>query len=140
MFKKMLYFRTEATIGDDDATADSVMFDSANFLGAQPTGDSALTLYFKNIVRTHEYPGPHDTDSAVHLVNSGGFNEGDNVTLNLTTANTHKKVLAEIMQGIAESNESVIVIADDLSGNTTYITDGIADVGTIDVQKVWVAS
>ena len=44
---KFLYFRTEATDANDDATGDSALFPASSLMGMQPTADSSLTLYFK---------------------------------------------------------------------------------------------
>jgi hypothetical protein len=134
--EKFLYFRTEATIGDDDATGDSALYPLSSFLGAEPTADSTLTLRFKNMVRTHGFPGPHDGDSNVTAV----FNQADSVQLTLTAANTHKDALAEIMDKINSSRRAMITIGDDLTGNTEYITDKINAVATISVLPVFVAS
>ena len=42
-----LYFRTQATLGNDDAVADSGLFPVSSFLGMHPTSDNNLTLFFK---------------------------------------------------------------------------------------------
>ena len=45
--ERYLYFRTEATDANDDATGDSACWPASSLMGMQPTADSALTLYFK---------------------------------------------------------------------------------------------
>ncbi len=45
--EKYLYFRTQATIGDDDDSAQSACFPLSSFVGMHPTSDTALTLFFK---------------------------------------------------------------------------------------------
>ena len=49
--EKYLYFRTEATDANDDATGDSACFPASSLMGMQPTADDALTLYFKSMLR-----------------------------------------------------------------------------------------
>ena len=49
--QKYLYFRTEATDANDDATGDSALFPALSLMGMQPTSDTALTLYFKSMLR-----------------------------------------------------------------------------------------
>jgi len=44
MREKYLYFRTEATDGDDDAAGDSACFPASSLTGMQPTNDDALTI------------------------------------------------------------------------------------------------
>ena len=45
--EKYLYFRTQATIGDDDAASDSACWPLSSFLGMHPTADDTLLLHFK---------------------------------------------------------------------------------------------
>ena len=40
--QKYLYFRTEATDANDDATGDSALFPASSLMGMQPTSDTAL--------------------------------------------------------------------------------------------------
>ena len=47
--EKYLYFRTQATIGDDDDIAQSVMHPASSFVGGYPTSDTALTLTFRSM-------------------------------------------------------------------------------------------
>ena len=44
--EKYLYFRTTATLADDDDTAQSLVVKASDFRGGQPTSDTAVTLYF----------------------------------------------------------------------------------------------
>ena len=45
--EKYLYFRTQATIGDDDDAAQSACFPLSSFVGMHPTADDTLALHFK---------------------------------------------------------------------------------------------
>ena len=109
MAQKYLYFRTEATDANDDATSDSACWPASSLIGMQPTGDSTLTMYF-----------------SVDDVTSS-------VVLNLTTANTHLVAIHTIVNVISsDSSPSIIVVANDDSGGTNYLEgSGIASCGTI---------
>ena len=130
MQENYLYFRTEATDANDDATGDSACFPASSFAGMQPTSDTALTLYFKPIVRYH--PGG-SADSSANLANH------DSVILNLTTANTHLVAMQKIIQAInGPSATGLIIIANDDSGGTNYLKNsGITSCGTITVQAAY---
>ena len=43
---KYLYFRTTATIADDDNKIDSACWPASSLTGMHPTSDTLLTLYF----------------------------------------------------------------------------------------------
>ena len=58
--KKYLYFRTEATDANDDAAGDSALFPASSLTGMQPTSDTALTLYFKSMLRGSGNEGAAD--------------------------------------------------------------------------------
>ena len=109
MAQKYLYFRTQATDAADDGTSDSACFPASSLVSMQPTGDSALTMYF-----------------SVDNVTSS-------VVLNLTTANTHLAAIHTIANVISsDSSPSIIVVANDDSGGTNYLEgSGIASCGTI---------
>jgi hypothetical protein len=104
MSANYLYFRTEATDANDDATGDSICLAAGELTAMEPTGDSELTLYFNS--------------KAV-------------IKLNLTTANTHLTAIQTIVKAISRG-VSFIVVANDDSGGTEYLADsGIASCGTI---------
>ena len=114
--ERYLYFWTQATDASDDGTSDSACYSSSSLVGMQPTGDSALTMYF-----------------SVDGVRSS-------VVLNLTTANTHitaiKAITHSITTGRSFTNNNylpaVIIVANDDSGGTEYLEgSGIASCGTI---------
>tara|TARA_R110002012_G_scaffold156245_1_gene317120 strand:- start:5792 stop:6448 length:657 start_codon:yes stop_codon:yes gene_type:complete len=100
-------------------------FPLSSFTGMQPTGDSQLTLYFKSM-KNHS----GHTDGANEVVTS------DLVNLTLVTANTHR----ELMQALCEQFNSAsggygdLIIGDDSTGNTQYISSLISAVATITVD------
>ena len=86
--QRYLYFRTEATDANDDATGDSACYPVSSLMGMQPTADSALTLYFKPMLRRTPSGNEPDADAS--------FDNHDAVILNLTTANTHLTAMQAI--------------------------------------------
>tara|TARA_R100000388_G_scaffold81589_1_gene60264 strand:+ start:1821 stop:2216 length:396 start_codon:yes stop_codon:yes gene_type:complete len=128
--EKYLYFRTEATDANDDATGDSACFPASSLMGMQPTNDSELTLYFRSITRQH--PGG-SADSSANLANH------DTVVLNLTTANTHLECMKAISRAVTfPSVTGLIIIANDDSDNPVYLLDsGISGCGTITVAPAY---
>ena len=121
---KYLYFRTEATIGDDDATGDSVCYPVDSFLGMQPTATGILTLYFEQL--SNVFSDSEDADD----------DEGLSDTIALTIAdNNHKAVMKNIVDVISYGKEAFIVVGDDESTDPEHIA-GITGVGTITVRAV----
>ena len=121
---KYLYFRTQATIGDDDATGDSVCYPVGSLLGMQPTATGTLTLYFEQL--SNVFSDSEDADD----------DEGLSDTVALTIAdNNHKAVMKNIVDVIVYGKEAFIVIGDDESTDPEHIT-GITGVGTITVRGV----
>jgi len=136
--QRYLYFRTEATDANDDATGDSACYPASSLMGMQPTADSALTLYFKPIVRRTPSGNEPDADAS--------FDNHDAVILNLTTANTHLTAMKAITHAITTGRAfnsgtvlpALIIIANDDSGGTEYLANsGIASCGTITVQAAY---
>ena len=128
--EKYLYFRTEATDANDDARGDSACFPVSSFMGMQPVGDSELGLYFKSMRRGVPSGNEPDADAS--------FDNHDAVILNLTTANTHLKAMKAITEAASKSHASLIVIANDDSGSTEYLSEsGIASCGTISVSPAY---
>ena len=116
--EKYLYFRTQATIGDDDDIAQSVMHPASSFVGGYPTSDTALTLAFRSM-------NNQATDGDNEVVVS------DTVVLTVGT-NKHKEALQDIVAVInAHPNgDPFIVVGDDNAA--TYLGGGnITAVGTI---------
>lgn len=121
--EKYLYFRTQATIGDDDDAAQSACFPLSSFVGMHPTADDTLALHFKPQIAVS---GDGQSGSVVNT---------DKVILTLGAVNTHK----EAMEGLVKAFEDAkafkgnpfIVVADDLSTVTSYLVSEISAVSTI---------
>jgi len=130
MREKYLYFRTEATDGNDDATGDSACFPAYSLTGMQPTGDDALTLYFKSMLRGAGQEGA--ADALANLDNN------DSVILTIPN-NTHLVAMRAITEAISNPNgPTLIVVANDDSGGTEYLTgSGVTACGTISVAAAY---
>ena len=130
---KYLYFRTEATDANDDATGDSALFPASSLMGMQPTSDTALTLYFKSMLRGSGNEGA--ADSAANLDNN------DSVIVTIS-ANTHLVAMKAIIEAINNDNyPAVLIIANDDSGGTEYLAgSGISACGTISVAAAYTNS
>jgi len=121
---KYLYFRAEATVANDDATGDSVCYPVSSLMGMEPTGDAELTLYFKQL--SNIFSDSEDADD----------NEGKTDIVKLTVGtNAHKTAMKNIVDAIVYGNESFIVVGDDRSTVTEYIS-GITAVVSITVRGV----
>jgi hypothetical protein len=126
--EKYLYFRTQATIADDDDSAQSACFPLSSFLGMHPTADDTLTLFFIPQIRV-----------AGGVTDGQDFTNSDKVVLTLASVNTHKAAMKGIIKGFASAagyksspeDNDFIVVADDLSGSTSYITPEVSAVSTI---------
>ena len=123
---KYLYFRAEATIGNDDATGDSACYPISSLLGMQPTADATLTLYFKQL--SNIFGDSEDSDD----------DEGRTDTVDLTIpVNTHKTAMKVIADAIVYSNEAFVVVGDNLLSDTEYLNgSGITAVATITVRGI----
>ena len=123
---KYLYFRTEATDANDDATGDSALFPASSLMGMQPTGDTSLTLYFKSMLR----------GSGIGALENSQNNDSVIVTI---SANTHIMTMSAIIEAINNPNlPSVIVVANDDSGGTEYLhKSNITACGTITVAAAY---
>ena len=130
--ERYLYFRTEATDANDDATGDSACFPASSLMGMQPTSDTALTLYFKSMLR-------RDPTGSVDHVNS--LDNNDSVILTIS-ANTHLVAMQAITEAIVGPNSpSLIVVANDDSGGTEYLAgSGVSACGTITVAAAYANS
>ena len=120
-----LYFRTEATIGNDDAAGDSAVWPLSSLKGMVPTADDTLALYFDPMIARQEGGA-----AAADVVNS------DKVVVTLSTNNTHKTVmqdLARLFSGAANGgsiyNDGFISVADD--NTAVYAVSGIAGLSTM---------
>ena len=130
---KYLYFRREATDANDDATGDSALFPATSLMGMQPTSDTALTLYFKSMLRGSGNEGA--ADSADNLDNN------DSVIVTVS-ANTHLVAMTTIIEAINNDNyPAVLIIANNDSGGTEYLAgSGISACGTISVAAAYTNS
>ena len=125
--EKYLYFRTQATIADDDDSAQSALFPLSSLVGMHPTSDTALTLFFKLQIR-----------------NAGDGQDGnvvnnDSVVLTVGT-NDHKDAMQALIKAIhthegfnVDGSDNFIVVGDDLSTNTKYLVPEVTAVGAITI-------
>ena len=127
---KFLYFRTEATDVDDDASGDSAVFPASSLMGMQPTADASLTLYFKSIVRGTPSGNEPDADAS--------FDNHDSVVVTIPV-NTHLVAIQAIVRAISSpSSGPVIIVANDDSGGTEYLSgSGITACGTISIAPAY---
>tara|TARA_R110000803_G_scaffold205285_1_gene271835 strand:+ start:185 stop:577 length:393 start_codon:yes stop_codon:yes gene_type:complete len=120
-----LYFRTQATLGDDDDSAESAMFPLSRLTGMHPTADDTLALHFLPQIRNN---GDGQADD---------FTNNDKVIVSLTAVNTHKAVISELCRlfaGAANGGihaDGFIDVADDL--NSTYAVSGVSGLSTIGI-------
>ena len=84
--EKYLYFRTQATIGNDDAADDSACWPLSSFVGMHPTADDTLALHFKPQIAVS---GDGQAGSVVNT---------DKVILTLATNNTHKAAMKNLIK------------------------------------------
>jgi len=119
-----LYFRTQATLADDDASADSCMFPLSKLRGMVPSADDTLNIYFDPMI-----PVQHDDQNA-SVINA------DYVVCTIG-ANDHKDAitaLTRLFAGAANGgihHDGFIVVADDLS--STYAVSEVTALSTITV-------
>ena len=127
---KYLYFRTEATDADDDASGDSALFPASSLMGMQPRTDNLLILYFKPMVR-------RDPTGSVDGVDSLDNHDSVGLTIN---ANKHLNVMRNIVDAITSNGSSLVVVANDDSGGTEYISTDISSCATITVKDTYANS
>ena len=124
MKEDYLYFRTQATIGDDDSSADSMCFPLSKLRGMVPSADDTLNIYFDPMI-----PVQHDDQNA-SVINA------DYVVCTIG-ANDHKDAIAALTRlfaGAANGGihaDGFIDVVDDLAG--TQAVTGIAGLSTISV-------
>ena len=124
--EKYLYFRTQATIGDDDDSAQSACWPLSSLVGMHPTSDTALTLFFKPQIR-------NQSDAQ-----DGNVVNNDSVVLTVGT-NDHKDAITALVkrfnqiQGMNDAGENLIVVADDLTNNTSYCVSEVTACGAITI-------
>ena len=120
-----LYFRTQATLADDDASADSCMFPLSKLRGMVPSADDTLNIYFDPMI-----PVQHDDQNA-SVINA------DYVVCTIG-ANDHKDAISALTRLFAGArnggmvhHDGVIVVADDLAA--TYAVSEVTALSTISV-------
>ena len=124
--EKYLYFRTQATLADDDDIAQSAMFPASSFAGCYPTSDTALTVCFKSV---NNHDGADAGSNAVVV--------SDTVVLTVGT-NKHKEAMRAIVDAIVGntfSKASFISVIDDIDG-TGIATGVISACGAITIAAV----
>jgi len=123
-----LYFRTQATIGDDDAAADSCLFPLSSYAGMQAVGTGGatnITLYFKSMLN---YDGMDQADGTETI--------SDSVTVSLTSGRTVKEFISDFtakINDIASKQNRFLTVGDDLTGATEFFSTVIDRVGTISI-------
>ena len=124
-----LYFRTQATLGDDDSSADSKCFPLSKLTGMVPTADDTLTLFFQPVIMKEKVQFDHDGDSTTSVIN-------DKVVCTIA-ANDHADTIAALSRLFAGAatggihQDGFIVVADDLAG--TYAVSAVTALSTITV-------
>ena len=120
-----LYFRTQATLADDDASSDSAMFPLSKLRGMVPSADDTLNIYFDPMI-----PVQHDDQNA-SVINA------DYVVCSIGT-NDHKDAIAALTRLFAGAanggsiyNDGFISVADDYAG--TYAVSEVTALSTISV-------
>jgi len=119
MSEKYLYFRTQATLADDDARTDSAMYPLSSLQGMHPSADDTLNIFFKPMI-----PVQHDDQN-------GSVINADYVVVTLSAVNTHKDVIDRLSRLFSNQThaEGFISVADDQT--STYAVAGIAGLSTI---------
>ena len=125
MSEKYLYFRTQATLADDDARTDSAMYPLSALKGMVPSAADTLNLYFDPMIARQEGGA-----AAADVVNS------DKVVITLSTNNTHKDVITDLSRLFAGArnggmvhHDGFISVADDV--DSTYAVSGVAGLSTM---------
>ena len=132
--RKYFYFRTEADEDADDDIARSVMFPVDNLVGMYPTGNTALTLTFKPVLRN------------VSDGQDGNVANNDTIILNISS-NQAREVMFAIARAAnatgPQYSDGVIVVADDATtdydGTTkaaVYLDSNITTCGAIAIAAV----
>ena len=118
--EKYLYFRSDATLSnDDDNAAGSNVYPLSSFKGMETSGASTFTMFFE---QKHNSFSSHDDPA---------FGINDQVVVTITTANNQKAVMEELTRHFANSSDHFIVVADDHAGE--YLASDIASVANFTV-------
>ena len=119
-----LYFRGEAPLANDDASADSGVFLLSKLRGMHPTSDTALTLFFEPQI---PFLAAAEADQ---------FANADSVILTVGT-NDHKDAIADLCRlfaGAANGGihaDGYVDVADDLTAK--YAVSTVTAVASINV-------
>ena len=133
-----LYFRTQATLADDDDIAQSAMFSASDFRGCYPISDTALKLHFKSVfldsaATSRVIQEDNDHNATAVMVQHDHDIRTDTVILNVT-ANKHKEVMQALANTMTQSQAGFINVADDVSGAPTYLHANITSCGAITIN------
>jgi hypothetical protein len=131
--EKYLYFRTQATLANDDASDDSFCVPLSSFLGMHPTADNQLKLFFIPQIRI-----------SGGIDNNQDFTNADSVIMVLRENNTHKAAMRNLVKafnkasnfGSESSDSDFIVVGDDLEG--TFIIPEFSSMGDIAIGAAFV--
>ena len=120
-----LYFRTQATLADDDDSAQSCCIPLSSFKGMHPTSDTALTIFYTPQIRN------------VSDGQDGNVANNDSIVLTVGT-NDHKDAMTALARLFAGARNGGIVhqdgyisVADDYA--KTYAVKEITALSTISV-------
>jgi len=141
MIKNYLYFRTQATLADDDDIGQSAMFPASSFMGCYPISDTTIKLHFKSVIMqdasaTRVIQNDTDITSASIMVAQNHDIVTDSVILTIT-ANKHKEVMKALAGALNKNYANgggFITIADDLTNFTSYLNSNITACSTITVN------
>ena len=111
---KFLYFRAQATDGDDESSSDSACYPVSSLMGMHPSGDTNLILFFKPMVR--RTPSGNEPDA------NASFDNHDKISLTIPN-NTHLTAMTAIVQAINDYRNTIIVVANNDSGGTEYLAN-----------------
>ena len=130
--EKYLYFRTEPTDTSAITVAHAACFHASSLMGIAHTARTAVTLYFKSMVRRTPSGNEPDADAS--------FDNHDTVVLNVTTETqfTTINAIANAIGSGGSSCNNIIVVANDDSDGTEYLTGStITSCGAITVAGAY---
>ena len=126
---KFLYFRAQATDGDDESSSASACYPVSSLMGMHPSGDTNLILFFKPMVR--RTPSGNEPDA------NASFDNHDKISLTIPN-NTHLTAMTAIVQAINDYRNTIIVVANNDSGGTEYLANsGITSCASIVVNPAY---
>ena len=134
-----LYFRTQATIANDDDIAQSAMFPASSFMGCYPVSDTSLKLHFKsifiqNVAATRVIQQDTDLATASIMVKQPHDLRTDHVILTIT-ANKHREVMKAISVAVnTYEYGGFITVADNKTSFTEYLHANITACGAITIN------